>query len=233
MAVHLQRQITQLKKMLLSLGAMVEEAVAGSIESVVRRDADLAAQVITGDREIDRYEMEVEEECLHTLALHQPVAFDLRFVIGVLKMNHDLERIADHAANVADQGTQLMQLGEVDRLPYDLRAMGDRVQLMLRKSLDALVNVDVAEARAVRALDDAVDEMNRNMYPAIKRRIREDPEQLDQMIHLMTISRQMERIADHACNIAKDVLYMAEGEILRHDKAGGSAQADGGAGRSA
>lgn len=216
MSLHLQRQIEKLKKQLLTLGAAVEENVNHAIRCVTERDVDLAGRVIRRDDDIDRMEIDVEEECLHTLALHQPVAFDLRYVVAVLKINNDLERIGDHAVNMAIQARMLAQESEVERLPYDLRGMGDRASRMLRMSLDALVAIDPEGARQVRQLDDEVDTIHRGMYDAVTHSCRERPHELAQMIHLLNVSKQLERVADLSCGIAKDVLYMAEGEIMRH-----------------
>lgn len=215
---HLQRQIDKLKKMLLTLGTMVEESVHGAISAVQNRDVDKADSVVKGDRKVDEMEIEVEEECLHTLALHQPVAFDLRFVVAVLKINNDLERIGDLAVNIAEQARFLASQGRIERVPFDLVGMSQKVEWMLRTSLDALVNIDAQEARAVRKVDDDVDAIHRGMYDKVAAAIRDDPRHIEQMIHLLNVSRQLERIADHAVNIAKDVLYMAEGEIVRHQR---------------
>ena len=216
MAVFLQRQIQTIKKMVLNLGAACEEQVRDSIRSVTSRDIDLAERVIQGDKRIDLLEVEIEEECLHTLALHQPVAFDLRYVVAVLKMNNDLERIGDHAASIAQQAQFLGGEGEVDQPPFDLPAMARRAEQMLRHALDAVVNIDVELAREVRVLDDEVDIMHASMYSRAVELIRDNPDQAEQMIHYINVSRMLERIADHACNIAKDVLYITEGEIPRH-----------------
>ncbi|MEQ9459478.1 MAG: phosphate signaling complex protein PhoU [Phycisphaeraceae bacterium] len=216
MATHLQRQLDKLKKSLLSLGTLVEEAVDGGIRAVQTRDYAIAQSVIEGDIKIDQLEIDVEEECLQTLALHQPVAFDLRFVIAVLKINNDLERIGDLAVNVAQQAQFLASCAAVDRIPFDLGRMSALVQEMLTKSLDALVNLDPSLAREVRELDDNVDEIHREMYDRITESMKTNPEQITQMIHLTNVSRQLERMADHAVNIAKDVIYMAEGDIVRH-----------------
>ena len=216
--MHLHRQIEKLKKMLLAVGARVEEALHSAIEVVQNRDVDQANQVIDGDRNIDLMEIDVEEECLHTLALHQPVAADLRLIVAILKINSDLERIGDLAVNIAEQARFLAGEGRVDQWPYDLPGMTRSVQKMLRESLDALVNMDVEKARFVRKLDDEVDTIHRGMYSQICRAIREDTDQLEQMIHLLNISRQLERIADHAVNISKDVIYMVEGDIVRHKR---------------
>ncbi|MEL7087262.1 MAG: phosphate signaling complex protein PhoU, partial [Planctomycetota bacterium] len=164
MAVFLQRQINTLKKMVLSLGATCEEQVRLSIQSVTERDVELAGRVIEGDQKIDLLEIDIEEECLHTLALHQPVAFDLRYVVAVLKMNNDLERIGDHAKSIAQQARYLAGEGQIVEMPFDLPAMGQRVERMLHHALDAVVNIDVELAREVRVLDDEVDIMHAGMY---------------------------------------------------------------------
>jgi phosphate transport system protein len=216
--MHLERQIEKVKKQLLSLGTAVEENLHDAIKAIQERDVELADKVIRSDRQVDEQEIDVEEECLHTLALHQPVAHDLRFLVSVLKINSDLERIGDLAVHVAEQARFLAHEGRVERWPYDLRGMSQKVEWMLRSSLDALVNVDSEEASRVREVDDEVDEIHRGMYDKVTEHMRAHPEQLDQMIHLLNISRQLERTADHACNIAKDVLYLAGGEIVRHKR---------------
>ncbi|MEM8739826.1 MAG: phosphate signaling complex protein PhoU [Planctomycetota bacterium] len=216
MPLFLQRQISNLKKMLLSLGASCEDQVRDAIRAVIQRDVDLADRVIEGDKKIDLLEIDVEEECLHTLALHQPVAFDLRYVVAVLKMNNDLERIGDHAKSIAEQAKFLAGEGQVQEPPFDLAAMGKRVEQMLRSALDAVVNIDVEMAQQVRVLDDEIDIMHASMYGRAIELMRDHPHQTEQMVHFINVSRQLERIADHACNIAKDVLYITQGEIPRH-----------------
>lgn len=216
MPYHLQRQIEKLKKLLLSVGAQVEENVHGAIQAILTRDPELAQRVIDADNRIDELEIELEEECLHCLALDQPVAYDLRFVVACLKINNDLERIGDLAVNLGEQAVFLTRERQVKAFPFDLKGMGERVEAMLRKSLDAFVNQDPVEAQAVRDLDDEVDAIHRGMYEKVEQAIRSDTGELQQMIHFLNISRQLERIADHATNIAKDVLYITQGEIVRH-----------------
>ena len=208
--------MSQIKKLLLGLGALVEESVQSAITAVLNRDTELAQRVIESDIRIDEAEIDIEEECLKTLALHQPVAHDLRFVVAVLKINNDLERIGDLAVNVAEQAKFLAGESEVETPPFDLRGMGLRVESMLHKSLDALINLDIEQAQAVRDLDDEVDAIHRGMYDKVMQAIREQPAELEQMIHFLNISRQLERIADHATNVAKDVMYLVRGEIVRH-----------------
>lgn len=195
---------------------MSEEAVERAIRAVHHRDVDLADQVINDDQKVDLMEIDIEEECLHTLALHQPVAFDLRFVVAVLKINSDLERIADLATNIAEQAKFLADMAKPSEIPFDLTGMGRAVRAMLKNSLDALVNVDPKLAAEVTEMDDKVDTIHRQMYEAIESAIRENPRQLPQYIHLLNISRQLERMGDHCVNIAEDVLYMARGDITRH-----------------
>jgi phosphate transport system protein len=215
MSVHLQREIQNLKKSILSLSAEVEERVWKAVKSMQDRNPKLAQTVIDGDIEIDRKEVEVEEECLKILALYQPVAIDLRFIVAVLKINNDLERIGDLAANIAKRSAYLSAHERID-VPFDFNAMAQKAQWMLRKSLDALVNMDVELARQVCAADDEVDKTNRDMYEWVKGEIRSNPEHLDRLLALFRIARHLERIADAATNIAEDVIYMAEGDIVRH-----------------
>ncbi len=215
MSVHLKREINNLKKKILALGRLVEDRVRQAVESVEQRDAALAEDVISGDIEIDREEVEIEEDCLKTLALHQPVAVDLRLIVAVLKMNNDLERIGDLAVNIAERSAFLATQERLE-VPFDLAGMTQMCQSMLRRSLEALVNLDVDLARQVCADDDQVDAINRQMYDRVKDAINRHIGNLDSLIHLLSISRHIERIADLATNIAEDVIYMVEGEIIRH-----------------
>ncbi len=216
MSVFLQKQIDKLKKQVLEIGACCEAGLRDAVVAVIERDADLAEEVIARDTRIDLLEVELEEECLHTLALHQPVAFDLRYVVAVLKINNDLERIGDHAKSIAQQAVYLSEEPEIPLPPFDLREMSDTTAKMLRTALDALVELDVEAAKSVRKLDKVVDRINAEMYDDVIAAMRKEPLHMEQLVHFMNISRQLERTADHACNIAKDVRYMAEGEIFRH-----------------
>lgn len=215
MPVHLSKAIERLKTDILTLGTSVEENVWKAVRSVEERDAALAKAVIESDDTIDRIEVDIEEECLKILALHQPVAIDLRFIVSVLKINNDLERIGDFAVNIAERAVFLAAQNEID-LPFDFPGMAKKAQWMLRKSLDALVNMDAQLAASVCAADDEVDRINREMYDKVKLGMRQHPEYIDQLIHLLCVSRHIERIADHATNIAQDVSYMVQGEIVRH-----------------
>ncbi len=215
MTRHLDKEIEKLKRNTLGLSALVEESVHKAIASVETADTRLADQVIESDTRIDQMEVDVEEECLKILALHQPVAIDLRFIVGVLKLNNDLERIADLAVNIAEQARPLVAAG-ARGLPVKIREMARAVESMLGGSLDALVNLDTAAAWAVCAADDAVDSLHRDTYGMIKLEIQKDPERTDVLIHYLSVSRYLERIADHATNIAEDVIYLVDGDIVRH-----------------
>ncbi len=212
---HLQREIEKLKKKILSLCASVEENVRMAVKSIEDRDAALAERVVGQDPEIDQSEVDLEEDCLKILALHQPVAIDLRFIIAVLKINNDLERIGDPAVNIAERAQFLSTQPRI-AVPFDLEALAEKTQDMLQKSLDSLVSLNAALARDVCRTDDEVDEINRRMYDLVKDAIRAHPEQLDILIPYLSVSRYLERIADHATNIAEDVIYMIEGVITRH-----------------
>jgi phosphate transport system protein len=215
MTLHFERELERLKKRILSLGAMVEERVRMAIRAMETRDRALAKKVIKADEEIDQMEVDVEEECLKILALYQPVAIDLRFIIAVIKINNDLERIGDLAVNIGERAAFLATQKRVD-IPFDFAGMAEKTQAMLKKSLDALVNMDAGLAWEVGAADDEVDAINRDMYLQVQEGIREDIDRMECLIHLHSASRHLERIADLATNIAEDVIYMVKGEIVRH-----------------
>ena len=216
MSLLLPERIEIIKKRILTLGGMVEEAVSDAIRAVEDRSPELADRVIATDRLIDQKEIELEEECLEALTLAQPVAFDLRFVVAVFKMNNDLERIGDLAANIAEQAKLLADERQLVHVPFDLRGMQLRAQAMLKQSLDALVHLDGDLAEIVCDADDRVDEIYRSMFEQVEDEIRRNPDQVPQLIHFLTIARMLERVADHAVNIAEDVLYLKSGEICRH-----------------
>lgn len=215
MKPHLQRELEALKKRILSLGAMVEERFNMAVKAVGARDGALAETVIASDREVNETEVEIEEECLKILALHQPVAVDLRFISAVIKINNDLERIGDEAVNIAERVLVLASRPPV-RLSFDYGVMADKTRAMLKGSLDSFVNLDVDLAYRICIQDDEVDAIKRDTYDRIKDAIREQPDRAGYLINVLLISRHLERIADHATNIAEEVIYMIEGVIPRH-----------------
>jgi len=214
-AQHLQREIEQLKKRILALGATVESSVHKAVYAVEHRDTDVADEVIDGDKAIDQAEVDLEEDCLKVLALHQPVAIDLRFIVAVLKINNDLERIGDLSVNMTERAVFLASRRHVN-VPFDLYVFAEKVQEMVRHSLDSLVNLDVTMARDVCRMDDEVDNLNRRAFESVTRVIQAQPDNAETLIAYLSVSRYLERIADHATNVAEDVIYMIEGVIARH-----------------
>ncbi|MEX1350580.1 MAG: phosphate signaling complex protein PhoU [Desulfobacterales bacterium] len=212
---HFSRELEKIKKEILSLGAKVEEQVRMAIQAVETNDAELAKQIIKSDFNIDEMEVEIEEDCLKILALHQPVAVDLRFLIAVIKINNDLERIGDQAVNIAER-VDVIAKRDLSEFFFDYTAMGEKVQEMLKMSLDALVNMDYDMAYSVVMRDDEVDQIKVDAYDRIKKAMSKHPDKIGYLINLLLISRHLERLADHTTNIAEEVIYLIEGEIVRH-----------------
>jgi len=215
MTKHIERQIESLKERILRLGTLVEEAISKSITALINRDRSLAQRVIVNDSDIDAMEVEVEEECLKMLALYQPVAADLRFVVAALKINNDLERMGDLARNIAKRVTQL-EGGDPYDLPPEIRTMATQAQEMVRQCLDAVVKRDPTLARQVREEDDIVDEARQRIQRRVLQGIKDQPENVENLLRINSVSKHIERIADMATNIAEDVVYMVEGDIVRH-----------------
>lgn len=215
MPYRLQREIENLKKRILTLGAIVEEHVYLAAKAINDRDEKLAQQVIDGDMKIDEMEVDLEEECLKLLALHQPVAIDLRFIVAVLKINNDLERIGDLAVNIGERAAYLA-VKEPVKMPFDFQKMTEKVRAMLKKSLDSLVNMDPNLALEVCKKDDEVDAINHETFKKVAEGIKKHPNESDCLLHLLSVSRHLERMADQATNIAEDVIYMIDGTIVRH-----------------
>ncbi|PLX88509.1 MAG: phosphate transport system regulatory protein PhoU [Desulfuromonas sp.] len=215
MAVLMQQELNQLKRQLLALSAEVEGRVKQAVQALLIGDRALAETVKRGDALIDNMEIELEEECLKVLALHQPVATDLRFIVSILKINNDLERVADFAVNIAERAIDLS--GQIKIVcPYDISAMAETVERMLKMALDSLVDKNTALARETIDLDDEVDDMHKENFAKIKEAIRADPTYLDGLVYYLSISRYFERMGDLATNIAEDVVYQVDGEIIRH-----------------
>ena len=215
MTKHFCSAIESRKKRILARGTGVEESLLRSIKALETRDEKLAKSIIENDEQIDRMEVELEEDCLKILALYQPVAIDLRFIVAVLKINSDLERIADLAVNIAER-TEYLAARERVEVHFNYRDMARKAEKMVEKSLDSLVNLDPKLAREVCAADDEVDDMNRQMFIQVQEAILHDPGRMDLLLQYLLVARHLERVADHATNIAEDVIYMVEGEIVRH-----------------
>jgi phosphate transport system protein len=215
---HLQRETDRLKRKILALGALVEDNLRLAFQAIEQRDAAKARRVIETDVLIDQNEVEIEEECLKILALYQPVAGDLRFVAAVIKINSELERIGDLAENIAKRALQLLDEPAVTP-PHTVAVMADRTGTILERALDALVRQDAVTAREVLVADREIDDLYRQLLEELKALLRDGEhvgERLEAVVLLFSVARYLERLADHATNIAEDVLYMVEGEIQRH-----------------
>ena len=215
MSKHWERDLENLQRHLMAMAMSVEEAIFKGTRALRERDAALAREVVDGDSAIDQEENYVENECLKMLALHQPVAIDLRRIIAALKINTDLERMADLAVNMAERALSLAELPKI-AVPERLQRMTDATTSMVRQSLDAFVMLNAEQARRVILMDDEVDRYNREIIAELIGHMERSPELVPAFISFFSAVRQLERIADHATNIAEDVIYLIEGEIIRH-----------------
>jgi len=211
------KEIEVVKTKVINLSTLVEENLYRAVSSVESKSSSLALEVIEKDKAIDAEETRLEEEILKVLALHQPLATDLRYLITILKVNDELERIGDLAVNVAERTQALVEVKSIE-MPFDFNTMSQRVCEMLKKSIDALVHLNRDRAVEVFSLDDEVDEIHSNMYKLFKAGIVENIDDLDALSNYLSISKHLERIADHAENIAEDILYLIDGVIVRHNR---------------
>jgi len=215
MAIHLNRDLENLQRRVLSLASAVEQTIDKAIHALFDRDVQLAVALMDSDTPIDLEENQIEEDCLKILALHQPVAVDLRRVAAIMKINVDLERMADLAVNIAERAASLARGPEV-AVPPAFRQMTDLTNTMVRDSLNAFVQLDATLAKRVCRIDDEVDRYNCEIIDEIALYMRQAPANVDPGLHLFSAVRHLERIADHATNIAEDVVYLVEGRIIRH-----------------
>lgn len=215
MSKHLQRDMEHIHSEILVLSGMVEAMIDRASRALRERNLELARQVAKEDAEIDELEVRVEEDCLKILALHQPVAVDLRRIATVLKVNNDLERMADLAVNIAERVQSIASQPDFP-IPEKLERMVELTMAMVKGSLNAFVNLDTEAAREICQKDDEVDHYNREVINELHQHMRNRPDHIDAAMHCFSASRHVERIADHATNIAEDVIYLVEGEIARH-----------------
>jgi phosphate transport system protein len=215
MTKHLENELEQLKKRLLELGAMTEDRLNKAVIAIRDLDQVLAQEIISSDYQVDELEVEIEEECLKVIALYQPVASDLRFLGVSIKINNDLERIADEAVNMARRVKVLAEKDERGKY-YDYFPMGTKVKNMLRKSLNAFVEKDSKAAKEVLLADEEIDMLRDDIYDELKKLGDAKVTTTSYLLNFFLISRHLERVADHATNIAEEVIYMVEGENVRH-----------------
>ncbi len=215
MSKHLQRDLESLENDVLSQASVVEEMIQKASRAIREMRPELVAEVIRHEHAVDEREVQIEEECLKILALHQPVAVDLRRVATIMKINNDLERIADLAVNIAERANSLSAHAGL-LVPQSFDRMVQVTVAMVQAALDALVNLDISRAQAVCLRDEEVDELNREVILHMQQIMKEQPELVEAAMYLFSASRYVERIADHATNIAEDVIYLVDGEIARH-----------------
>lgn len=208
-------ELSRLNKKLLYLSTIVEEKIRLAVNLIENHDRVLAQSLINSDYEVDELEVEIEEDCLKILALHQPVARDLRFIIAVIKINNEMERIADMAVNIAMRVDNISKFTHKAATAYDFSPMAERVISMLKKSIDALVNRDKVMAKSIFLDDDFVDDCRDACYEEIKLRIKADPGHPGYHINTYLLARHLERIGDRTVNIAEEVVYLVEGTITR------------------
>ena len=219
MGVHLISELERLKTMTNKLTHMVSHDLEEAIEALLQRDRDLALQVIANDDVIDRLEIDIEEECLKALALYQPVAVDLRYVVAVLKLNNDLERIGDLAVSIAEVALILIDKDRGYQDPFDVRQMCASVNQMVENVQQALIQSNTARAYEVLAMDQSVNELHRRNYLLVEEAINNNRDRdIGFYLYFISISRYLERIGDHAKNIAEDIIYTMEGKIVRHTR---------------
>jgi phosphate transport system protein len=212
---HFHEELEALKQTLLAMGGLVEDQVRRVTRALIERDDGLAQEVMERDAQVNAYDIEIDEKCVELLALHQPAAKDLRFITTALKIVTDLERIGDQAVNVAQRVLELNR--EPQLKPYvDLPIMAERAQRMVKESLDAFVSGDTELARRVCGADAAVDALKEQVFRELLTYMMQDPKTIPRAMRLILISRFLERVADHATNIAEMVVYMVEGKLVRH-----------------
>ena len=212
---HFDEELKVLKEGLLRMASRAEEAIARSVKSLVNRDSSLAEKVIEQDPLIDTLEIEIDEQCLKLLALRQPIAVDLRFITSAMKINSQLERIGDQAVNIAERALELVEEPPLKPL-IDIPRMAALAQVMVKDSLDAFVNKDAALARSVCESDDEVDNLSDQIFRELLTYMMQDTSTINRAVRLILIGRYLERIADHATNIAEDAAYLVLGKDIRH-----------------
>ena len=216
---HIDVELAAVKEALIRMASLAEEAIGRSVKSLVCRDAEMARHVIESDAAINTLEIEIDELCVRTMARYQPEAKDLRFLAMAFKINNDLERMGDQAVNIAERTLDLLQEPLLKPL-IDIPRMAEIAQRMVKESLDAFVQQDAERARAVCRADDEVDRLDDQIFRELLTYMMENPKTITRSVHLILVSRHLERIADHATNIAEDVYYLAKGTTIKHHLAG-------------
>jgi phosphate transport system protein len=215
MVPHFQEELGELKARLLEMGGLAEERVRMAVRALIDRDAALVERVLTGDSPINQLHIDIDNRCFKLLALHQPMAVDLRAIVSAVKINTDLERVGDLAVNIAEAVVRYMQHAPVKPL-IDIPQMAEIAQRMLRDALDAYVQRDVPKAEAVLAEDDRLDGLKTQVFRELLTYMLQNPSTIEPALDLILVSRHLERIGDHATNVAEDVIFMVSARDVRH-----------------
>lgn len=215
MRTKFQQGLDELKQKLLEMGGMAESAVELATGAYLRRDASLCEKVFSREKEINAFERRIDELALDLLAMQQPMAIDLRFVVAVLKINADLERVGDQAVNIAQRTLDLLKVSPLD-VPVDIGRMASTVSTMVRRALESFLSAHAEVAEAVLEMDNIVDRMKDDAFVTLVQKMKADPTQAQQYLDVLLITRQLERVADHATNIAEDVIFWVRGADVRH-----------------
>ena len=213
---HFHDQLDSLKRQLIDMSEHAERLVEVSVQALLEHDADKAHAVITGDRTVDALEIEVEQAAIALLALQQPLARDLRYIIGAIKVSSDLERVGDHGVNIAESALRLIEMKSTITPDPEIQDMARRSRDMLRDALDAFVRADGSLGRAVCRADDAVDSLHDSVFRILLTHMMESPPRISEALELLLVSRNLERVADLATNIGEDAVYLAEGKQIKH-----------------
>lgn len=217
---HFHDELAHVKERLLQMSGETQEALDRSVRALLERDTDMADQVVADDPKVDAHEMEIEEMVTSLLALHQPMARDLRFLLAALKISNDLERVGDHAVNIAQSAKRLLAYRPITPEP-ELVEMGRRAREMLASAIESFVRSDADAARAVCQEDDHVDALHRSMFRILITHMAEDPHTIGAAMELFLVSRNLERVADLATNVGEDVVFLVEGKSIKHGRAAG------------
>jgi phosphate transport system protein len=212
---HFQEELAQLKSRLLAMGGLAEDRVQAAMHGLVDRDQEALTRVLAGDEDVNQLHIEIDERCFTLLALYQPVAVDLRSIVSAVKINSDLERVGDLAVNIAEAASRYLSHPPVKEL-VDIPRMGTIAQSMLRDALDAYVRRDVPLAQAVLDRDDQLDSLKSQVFGDLLTHMRRDQATVQPSLDLILISRHLERIGDHATNVAEDVIFMVSARDVRH-----------------
>ena len=212
---HFERELEALKEQLLRMGGHAEAIILKAVDSLRRRDATLAREVLADDKLIDRLELDIDDRCLRLLALQQPLARDLRFITAALKISNDLERVGDHAVNIAGSALRLAEQPQLKPL-VDIPRMAELACGMLHEALDAFVGADAETARRICRRDDEVDNLNRQLFRELISYMIEDPSTITRAMELILVARNLERVGDMATNVAEEVVFIAEARVIKH-----------------